>query len=249
MRSTKARTVEWLSLLRISGRGQSRMDVPGRRRRRKPEPKGPSYSRSAVESRAVAAESAERRRIVHDLHDGTQQRLVALLIGLSTLIELIDSDPAAAMRLASRMENEADKAIGELRDLIHGLQPAALTDFGLVPALHDIAQSLPLPVSMITQGVERYDSAVEDAVFFTCREALQNTMKHAPSTSIVWVTLIDRGDWLEFSVQDNGSGFDAALPGTGFATMHHRVETLGGSLTISSAPGTGTLVDGRIPIR
>lgn len=225
------------------------MGSTSRQRRHNPEPNERSHPQGAADSRAVAAESAERRKFVEDLHDGTQQRLVALLIGLTTLVDLIDSDPAAATRLARRMENEADKAIGELRALVHGLQPAVLTDLGLVPALHDIAQSVPLPVSMITQGIERYDSAVEDAVFFTCREALQNTMKHASGTSIVWVTLIDRGNRLEFSVQDNGPGFDAALPGTGFATMHHRVETVGGSLTISSAPGTGTLVDGRIPIR
>jgi signal transduction histidine kinase len=218
------------------------------RRSRKQESHGSSHDSVAVDSRALAAESGERRQIGHDLHDGTQQRLVVLLVGLSTLVDLIDSDPAQAVGLTKRLENEAQEAIDELRALVQGLQPPVLTDLGLVQALHDLSRSLPVKVSMITQGVQRYDSAVEDAVFFTCREALQNTMKHARSASIVWVMVIDDGDRLEFSVEDNGPGFDAALPGTGSATMHHRVEALGGSLTINSSPGVGTRVEGRIPI-
>ena len=102
---------------------------------------------------------------------------------------------------------------------------------------------------MITQGVRRYDNSVEDAVFFTCREALQNTIKHAPSATSVMLTLIDYGDRLEFSVQDNGRGFEAALLGSGSATMRHRIEAVGGSLVIKSSPGAGTRVDGSIPIR
>jgi len=78
---------------------------------------------------------------------------------------------------------------------------------------------------------------------------LQNTIKHAPSTTGVMLTLIDHGNRLELSVDDNGRGFDAALPGTGSATMHHRIEALGGSLTIASSPGVGTSVHGSIPLR
>jgi signal transduction histidine kinase len=108
---------------------------------------------------------------------------------------------------------------------------------------------LPISVSMVTQGVRRYDNAIEDAVFFTCREALQNTIKHAPSATSVMLTLIDKGNRLEFGVDDNGQGFDAALPGTGSATMHHRIEALGGTLTVKSSPGAGTSVQGSIPLR
>jgi signal transduction histidine kinase len=197
----------------------------------------------------MAAESAERRRIGRDLHDGTQQRLVVLLVGLSKLIGLIGTDPPQAVGLAKRLENEADEAISELRALVHGLQPPALTDLGLVHALHDVSRACPVSVSIITQGVQRYDSAIEDAVFFTCREALQNTIKHASSATGVVLTLIDSGKYLEFSVQDNGRGFDAALPGTGSATMHHRIEALGGSLTIQSSRDGGTRVEGSIPVR
>ena len=212
------------------------------------EPDPPPHEPSAVESRALAAEAGERRRISQDLHDGTQQRLTVLLVGLSTLIELIDSDSPRAAGLARRLETEAQEAIGELRALVHGFQPPVLTDLGLIPALHAISRAFPVPVSMITQNVHRYDTAIEDAVFFTCREALQNTIKHAPDATSVVVTLIDWGSRLEFSVDDNGRGFDAALPGNGAATMRHRVQTLGGSLTINSKPGAGTRIEGSIPL-
>jgi signal transduction histidine kinase len=225
------------------------MAVVGRRRFHKQERDSPSRERDTVESRALAADSVERRRISLGLHDGTQQRLVVLLVGLSRLIELIDLDPPGAVGLAKRLENEAQEAIGELRALVRGFQPPVLTDFGLVHALHDISRSLPISVSMITQGVRRYDNAIEDAVFFTCREALQNTIKHAPSATSVMLTLIDKGNRLEFGVDDNGRGFDAALPGTGSATMHHRIEAVGGSLAIKSSPGRGTSVQGSIPLR
>ena len=214
----------------------------------KEKPDGPSHEPSAVDPRALAAESRERRRISQDLHDGTQQRLIVLLVGLTQLIDLIDPAAPHAVSLAKRLENEAQEAITELRALIHGLQPPVLTDFGLVNALHAISRSSPVPVSMVTQGVHRYDSAIEDAVFFACREALQNTIKHARSATIVILTLIDFGSRLEFGVEDNGPGFDAALPGNGFATMHHRIEGLGGTLTIKSSPGAGTRVDGSIPL-
>jgi signal transduction histidine kinase len=204
---------------------------------------------SAVESRALAEESAERRRISEDLHDGTQQRLVVLLLGISELIGLIDSDPDQAVRLARRLETQAQEAIRELRALVHGFQPPVLTALGLVHALHDISRSLPVKVSMITQGVHRYEDSVEDAVFFTCREALQNAVKHAPSATVIWLTLIDSVERLDFSVEDNGQGFDAALPGSGTATMQRRVRAVGGTLTVTSAPGAGTRVEGSIPTR
>lgn len=214
---------------------------------RKPGRDGLSRHPGVVESRALAAESKERRRVTEDLHDGTQQRLVALRVHLATLTELIESDPLRAVGLARRLETETDEAIAELRALIAGFQPPALADLGLIPALHAISRSLPVAVSIITQGVHRYDAAIEDAVFFTCREALQNTIKHAHATGVA-LTLIDYGNRIEFSVDDNGRGFDAALPGGGAATMHHRVEALGGSLTINSTPGAGTRVEGRIPL-
>jgi signal transduction histidine kinase len=225
------------------------MAAVGRRKSQKKRPDGPPHIVSALEARALAAESGERRRIGQNLHDGTQQRLVVLAIGLSELIQLIDSDPPQALRLANRLENEVEDAIGELRALVDGLQPPVLTDLGLVHALHAISRSLPVNVSMITQGVHRYDDSIEDAVFFTCREALQNTIKHAPSATSVLLTLIDCGNRLEFSVEDNGGGFDHALPGSGSATMHHRAEAVGGTLTIESSPGIGTRVYGSIPVR
>ena len=216
----------------------------GRPRRRDHEPlnrPGP------MQGRALDAEAIERRRIGRDLHDGTQQRLVVLLIGLSDLTSLIHDDQARAVALARRLEDEAQKAVEELRAIVHGIQAPELTDFGLVQALHEVARSCPMPITVITHEVGRYDRAIEDAIYFTCREALGNTMKHASAASVT-VTLIDHGDLLEFKVQDTGPGFDAALPGTGVASMHQRIEALGGSLAIESAPGAGTRVHAHLPL-
>jgi signal transduction histidine kinase len=206
------------------------------------------FAPESLESRALAGAAEERRRIARDLHDGTQQRLVILVVGLSELASLIDHDQAQALRMAQRLENEAQEALEELRLVVHNIQPPELTDFGLAEALHHIARSSPVPVRMITHGVGRYDRAIEDAVYFTCREALQNTIKHAPGSTDITLSLMDRGDLLEFEVEDDGRGFAAALAGTGFASMHHRVEALGGTLSIKSAPGTGTRIHGKVPL-
>lgn len=207
----------------------------------------PLHRPGPMQGRALDAEAIERRRIGQDLHDGTQQRLVVLLVGLSALGSLIHDDHARAVGLARRLENEAQKALEELRAIVHGIQPPELTDFGLVQALHEVARACPIPTTVITHEVVRYDRATEDAIYFTCREALQNTLKHARTASVT-VTLLDHGDQLEFEVEDNGPGFDAALPGTGLPSMHQRIEALGGSLTVESAPGAGTQVHAHLPL-
>lgn len=200
-----------------------------------------------MQGRALDADAAERRRIARDLHDGTQQRLVALLIGLSQLAPLIDEDPARAPALARRLEDEAQNALDELRAIVHGIQPPELTDFGLVEALHHVARSCPMPVTLVTHEVGRYDRAIEDAIYFTCREALGNTLKHAPAARVT-MTLIDHDHQLELKVDDTGPGFDFALPGSGIASMHRRVDALGGSLRIESSPDAGTRVQAHLPV-
>jgi signal transduction histidine kinase len=203
-----------------------------------------------IEARALQAAADERRRIGRDLHDGTQQRLVGLVIGLSELASLLnDRTEARAVILASRLESEAQAALDELRALVHGISPPELTDFGLVQALHHIARLSPIPVSIHISEVGRYDRTIEDAVYYTCREALQNAIKHSPDATIITLELIDSGDRLEFSVEDDGPGFAAALPGTGLASMLARVEALGGNLALTSSPGEGTRVHASIPFR
>jgi signal transduction histidine kinase len=202
-----------------------------------------------LDRRVLAVEADERRRIALDLHDGTQQRLVVLLVGLSELPALIDDDPTRATTLARRLEHEAQEAIAELRALVHGMQPPELTDFGLMQALTELGRSSPIPVSTTTQGVRRYDRTIEDAVYFTCREAVQNTIKHAPDATIITLTLIDTGRRLEFLVADDGPGMAHEAPdGTGLASMRHRIAALGGTLTIDAAPGAGTRVRASLPV-
>jgi signal transduction histidine kinase len=190
----------------------------------------------------------ERRRLVLALHDGTQQRLVVLLAWLSELAGLIDDDPSSAKALVSRLEGETEAAIQELRALVHGIQPAELADIGLVGALRAIARSSPVPARVSTHGVGRYDPATEDAVYFACREAVQNTIKHAPEATAITITLIDHDEWLEFRIQDDGPGCSAVSAETGLASLRHRIAASGGTLEVHATSGAGTQVHGTIPV-
>lgn len=203
----------------------------------------------ALRRQAFALADAERRRIADDLHDGAQQHLTVLGIRLAQLVELIEDNPAGAKPLATRLIHEVDEAISELRRLVHGVYPAVLTDHGLVPAIRAAARDLPTPTTVHARRVGRYPDAVESSVYFTCVEALQNAVKHAPDATAITVTLGTRAGRLEFEVADNGSGFTAgAHPGHGFASMQARVASVAGLLTIESTPGTGTHVAGSVPL-
>jgi signal transduction histidine kinase len=204
----------------------------------------------ADEARALTAAAEERRRIANDLHDGAQQRLVVLEIGLETVAQLVEDDPAAAVPMIRRLTNEAQEALNELRRLVHGLQPPELTDFGLVSALQAVTRLSPIPIRMSTHHIGRYDEAIEDAVYFACREAIQNVLKHAPEATTITLRLTDENGQLQFEVRDDGPGpvADAHQRGSGIASMRHRIASAGGRLTITAAPEGGTLVRGRLPL-
>lgn len=204
----------------------------------------------AYEARALRAAAEERRRIANDLHDGAQQRLVVLEIGLETVAQLVEDDPAAALLMIRRLANEAQEALNELRRLVHGIQPPELTDFGLVSALQAVTRLLPIPIRMSTHHIGRYDDAIEDAVYFACREAIQNVLKHAPEATAVTLRLADENRQLQFEVRDDGAGLvdDAHQRGSGIASMRHRIALVGGRLTVTAAPGGGTLVRGTLPL-
>jgi signal transduction histidine kinase len=213
-------------------------------------PEATRRQQAADEARALTAAAEERRRIANDLHDGAQQRLVVLEIGLETVAQLVEDDPAAAVPMIRRLVAEAQEALSELRRLVHGLQPPELTDFGLVHALRGIARLSPIPVRMSTHHIGRYDEAIEDAVYFTCREAIQNVLKHAPAATTIRLRLADRNGQLAFEISDDGPGlvFDAHQRGSGIASMRHRIASVGGRLTVSAAPGGGARVRGRLPV-
>jgi signal transduction histidine kinase len=200
-------------------------------------------------ARVVAIADETRRGIERDLHDGAQQRLIALRIKLSIEAERLESmDPARAQAIAA-LGDEAETAIDELRALAHGIYPALLTERGLPDALRAVARAATLSTSVDTDGVGRYPADVESTVYFACVEALQNAEKHAAGATHVAISLSAYGP-LAFEVRDDGAGFDpAATPEDGaLQALRDRVHTIGGQLAISSQPGHGTLVAGSVPI-
>jgi signal transduction histidine kinase len=207
--------------------------------------------RKLAETRAsaVAAADAERRRIERDIHDGTQQRLVAFGVRLTLAEELMDDDPARARAMIRGLKGELDDALDEVRSLAAGIYPAVLADFGLAEALPALARRAPAPVRVDVATTERFSTDVETTVYFCCSEALQNAAKHAPGASVS-ISVRRSGRALAFRVCDDGPGFEPsqATDGHGLANMRGRLEAVGGTLAIVGSPGKGACVNGNIPL-
>jgi signal transduction histidine kinase len=203
------------------------------------------------ESRRRIAEAAdlERAQIERDLHDGAQQRLVALRIRVSVAEELLKTDPAAGAQAVHELGFEAERALDELRSLAQGVYPPMLTDRGLPDALRSIAAQAPLPVRVAAVGVSRHPIEIESAVYFTCAEALQNAIEHAGSSAEVSIGLSQTRTSLRFEIRDDGPGFTLDQhAGRGLRNMHDRIEAIGGEITVETMPRQGTSVVGSVPL-
>lgn len=202
----------------------------------------------ATRQSAAQAAASERERIERDLHDGAQQRLLALRIKLGVVQRLLDSDPTRAASLLSESGPDIDAAISELRELSHGIVPGLLLEEGLAPALTQLARGSPCHVRLNMDPVGRIERAVEQAVYFCCAEALQNAAKHAGSGATVELTLRWENDALQFSVIDDGPGLGASPPtgGRGIQNMRKRLADVGGHLVIHDLPDTGWRVEGSV---
>jgi signal transduction histidine kinase len=197
--------------------------------------------------RIVAAGDAERRRLERDLHDGAQQQLVALAIKLGLAERLVDADPEKAREMLVELRTDAGDALETLRDLARGIYPPLLADGGVIRALEAQVAKSPLPVTLHADGVGRYPQDVEVALYFCCLEALQNVGKYAHATQ-VRIELDAKGRELRFAVIDDGDGFDLRhAQGSGLRNMADRLAALDGKLTVTSAPGAGTTIAGRLP--
>lgn len=189
---------------------------------------------------AVDAAEAERRRIERDLHDGAQQRLVALAMSLGMAKEKFDQDPDAARSLLDEAHGEAKAAMTELRNIARGIHPAVLSDRGLDAALSGLVARAPIPVGLtVSVGERRLPDPVEGAAYYVVAEALTNIAKHSQATRAS-VTLARQGDRLVISVTDDGVGGANARPGGGLAGLGDRVRSLGGFLHLSSPVGGPT---------
>jgi signal transduction histidine kinase len=198
-------------------------------------------------SRIIAAADAERRRIERDLHDGAQQRLVALALTLRMAEKRAgEGDPEAAA-LVRQASDEAGLALHELRDLARGIHPAILTNRGLSAALDDLAARATVPVEIVARHAERLPEPVEAAAYFVVSECLANVSKHAAASSAeVSVTVGD--DRVTVTVVDDGVGGAELLGGSGLQGLVDRVGAVEGTLALESPPGKGTRVVATIPL-
>jgi signal transduction histidine kinase len=196
-------------------------------------------------SRVVDAVEVERQRIERDLHDGAQQRLVALAMDLGRARDKWDTDPAGAQQLVEDAHREAKQALVELRDLARGIHPAVLTDRGLDAALSSVAARSPIPVHLSVDVPRRPSATIEGIAYFVVSEALTNVAKHADATRTA-VTVARRGDRLLVEITDDGHG-GATMTGSGLAGLRDRVEGVDGWMHVSSPVGGPTTILAELP--
>ncbi|MGH9088424.1 MAG: sensor histidine kinase [Acidimicrobiales bacterium] len=195
---------------------------------------------------ALDQAEAERRRIERDLHDGAQQRLVALAMDLSRARERFDADPARARQLLESAHEEAKAALVELRNLARGVHPAVLAERGLDAALASVVARCPLPVSLSVDIMDRPPPTVESAAYFVVAESLTNVAKHAEAGAVAVVVALQERRLL-IEVRDDGRGGARVAPGGGLGGLSDRVTALGGWMRVLSPPGGPTSVLVELP--
>lgn len=210
--------------------------------------------------RVVAAQEAERQRMARDLHDETGQALTAIGLGLRGLEGRMSRDPAQAASTLHQLQTLAADSLQELQRLMADLRPSHLDDLGLSAALRwyagKIEERYPLRISTDIRGDERVlEDAAKIAVFRIVQEALNNVLKHSEAKQ-AWIELDFTDTGMHASIRDDGCGFDmdrmrtaqsSSRPSLGLAGMQERAALLGGTVTIQSRPGQGTLVEAFVP--
>jgi signal transduction histidine kinase len=198
----------------------------------------------ASRARIVEAGDTERRRLERNLHDGAQQRLVAVALQLR-LIRARAGDPAAVEELATKGGEDVAAALDELRELARGIHPAVL-DHGLGAALESLAARSPLLTTLSLDTDQPLPQPIELAVYFVASEALANVAKYAHATAVT-LRVARNGASVSVEIADNGVGGADAAHGSGLRGLEDRVEALGGALRVSSPPGGGTTVSAELP--
>jgi signal transduction histidine kinase len=200
----------------------------------------------ASRARIVQASDTARRRLERDLHDGAQQRLVALALDLKLARGKLDKDPAAAAELLDASIEELAEATSELRELARGIHPALLTDRGLGPALEAIASRAPIPVEVAPVPEMRLPGPVESAAYFVVAEALTNVSKYANATHAEVIVTRANGK-VVVEIRDDGVGGADPAAGSGLSGLADRVAALDGLLDVESPEGRGTVVRAEVP--
>jgi signal transduction histidine kinase len=201
---------------------------------------------AASRARLVAAADRERRRVVRDVHDGAQQRLVHTIVTLKLACRALEDDQEAAPSLVSEALGHAEGAHGELRELVQGILPTVLIRGGLSAGVDALASRSPVPVG-IDVSVGRLPTAVEATAYFVVAEALTNVAKHAAAAGARVTAAVADGA-LQLEVVDDGRGGADASGGSGLLGLADRVAAGGGTMVIASPPGAGTTVSVAMPI-
>lgn len=200
----------------------------------------------ASRARIVEAGYAERRRVERDLHDGAQQRLMALTMNLRLARDKLEGEPAATAELLDEAMEELAAATAELRELARGIHPVVLSDRGLAAALGGLAERSPVPVDIVETPSERLPAPVESATYFVVAEALTNVARYAEANGAS-VRVGRQNGAVEIEVRDDGVGGADLDAGTGLRGLEDRVAALEGSFAVRSDAGEGTTVEARIP--
>ncbi|GAA2815470.1 sensor histidine kinase [Crossiella cryophila] len=201
---------------------------------------------TATRAAALEAHGAELRRIERDLHDGTQNRLVAVVMHLGIVERALRRDPAVALSSVLTAQNAATDALTELREVVRSIYPPVLADRGLDGAVDAVVARCPIPCTLTVTDLRRLPAAVEAAAYFVIAEALTNVAKHSGAES-AQVSLAVRGDHLVIEVRDDGLGGAEEAGGTGLTGIRRRVEAFDGRTTLSSPEGGPTVLGVRLP--
>ncbi len=203
-------------------------------------------------SDVMDAEASELHRIERDLHDGAQQRLVALTIDLGRASERLDEDPAVARQLILEGQQQAHEALAEIRQLVRGIAPSILLDRGLAAALESIVGRGPVATSLVSElpPGARFDTAVERAAYFVVTEALANVAKHsgAGHAEVRLRVSVPPSSRLVVEVRDDGAGGARLQAGGGLAGLASRIAAVDGTFSASSPAGGPTVVRAEIPL-
>jgi signal transduction histidine kinase len=203
----------------------------------------------ASRTRLVAASDQTRRQIERDLHDGAQQRLVALVLELGMAqAEVSTEDGELRMRLGHAGE-QAREALKELRDLSRGIHPAILTEGGLGKAVRALTRRSPIPVELDVRVEERLPDQVEISAYYIVAEALTNATKHSGASEVRVCVKVEQADSaLRLEVADDGIGGAEFFGGTGLLGLKDRLDALGGHIDLHSPPGAGTTLRVMLPL-
>ena len=201
---------------------------------------------AASRAELVAVSDAERRRLERNLHDGAQQRLVSVALGLSMVGAKLEDDPGSARELLSATQDDLTRGLEELRELARGLHPALLTERGLGPALNALLTRAPLPVEIAELPEERLSAPVEAAAYYVVAEAITNVAKYAQASRAT-VSIRRSNGCATVTVFDDGVGGADPAGGSGLRGLAARVEALNGRLDVDSPPERGTCIKAEIP--